>query len=96
MINSKKVIKRFESDPELTFSNDKSLMIVAETVRDWLNQTESEPKTAERILTHLTLNDYEKTAGLFFLGCFVAGRLFVSIQTTDIMEGFVNNIVEWI
>ncbi len=96
MINSKKVIERFESNPEASFSNDKSLMPIAETIRDWFNQTESELKTAEWILTHQTLNDYEKVAGLFFLGCFVTSHMFAAIQTTGSMEEFVSKMTEWI
>ncbi len=96
MINSKKVIKRFESNPELNFSNDKSLMPIAETIRDWLAETESETKTVERILTHQTLNDYEKAAGLFFLGSLIASRLLTAMQVTDNMEGFVKKMMEWV
>ncbi len=94
MINSKKVIERFESNPELNFSNDKSLMPIAETVRDWLTETKSEAKTVERILTHQTLNDYEKAAGLFFLGSLIATRILVAAQTADNMIQSVNKMIE--
>lgn len=94
MINSKKVIKRLESNPEVNFSNDKSLMPIANTIRDWLDQTESESKTIERILIHQTLNDYEKAAGLFFLGCLVTGHVLASIQSIDDLEGFIKQKME--
>ena len=88
MIDSKKVIKRFEDDPELSFSTDKNIMPIVETVRDWYEETESEAKTVERILTHLTLNDYEKTAGLFFLGSLVTSRFLTAINAAGGIEEF--------
>ncbi len=96
MIDSKKVIKRFEDDPELSFSGDKNIMPIAETIRDWFEEVGSEAKTVERILTHQTLNDYEKSAGLFFLGSLVAGRVFAAMNSIGEMEAFVERMKKWI
>lgn len=93
MINSKEVIERLDSNPEINFSNDKNLMSIAETVRDWLEDTRSEAKTVERILTHQTLNDYEKAAGLFFLGSVVASHIFISMQHGG-MEPLIKHLIE--
>jgi hypothetical protein len=89
MINSKKVLKRFEDNPELTFSNDKSIAAIAETICDWLNDTQSEAKTVERILIHQTLNDYEKAAGIFFLGALISTRLIAATSTIGGLEEFI-------
>ena len=88
-MNVKKVIKRL-NDSNLSFSDDESLMSLALSVKDWLDETQSEPKTIERILTHETLNDYEKAAGLFLLGTVISSRAIALMQGKE----RINNLME--
>ena len=85
----------FQADEVMASLGFDNYEAVAHTVRDWHDKNnESAPETMRMILTHETLNDKEKVAGIFLLGSIISARVLGAQHGEKVAQDMFNEIKE--